>query len=545
MNTKHSFWNRLLAALLLAVMLVTQTTTAFAADEGTEPTEPGTTQTQPAATSTENAEEGTDTTDDESPSEGPQTALQTVFTLEELLQAIEQAEAGATIGVGCEIVCPAGLVIGDNEKTIVLKRTAPEGRVCFYSDDGTGNSAIQNMMLDGNFVDATTAFVQSSMETTFLNCTFSNCMAGAVEVKNGYQYFENCTFENNTAQYGPHIRFDGGSGYILSCSFTGGTATIRGGAIACYTDQGVFLEQSTVTGNSSGQRGGGIWNGGKLTILQSMIYGNEAHWEPDDIVNEYQGQLALVDNQRDLTRLYAQHDLTPNKWAVDTFIDESAERPNMVFSMTFAANDPEPSPEPEPTPEPTPEPEPVIIYKTHVVEKLVKEPEAEPATITNGKAILKAPDADFWTGYETGHGGAAGTVTRADLAALMLSMMDDESREHYYTETTPFDDVAPGAWYAPAIGTASNAGFMVGCGLGAFHPERELTWGELLTVFARFTEEETPPEVYTGSHWAKDAVNTGISLEWISGGIDPGEAVTMGDLTELVQSVFKWAEKIK
>lgn len=543
MNTKHSFWNRLFAALLLAVMLVTQTTTAFAVEDSPEPTEPSTVQAQDSDTSAEEAGEGTNTPEDENPSDEPETALQTVSSLEELLQAIEQAEAGATIGIGCEIVCTAGIVIGDNEKPVILKRTAPEGRVCFYSVDGTGNSAIQNITLDGNSVDATTAFVQSSMETSFLNCTFSNCMAGAVEVKNGYQYFENCIFENNIAQYGPHIRFDGGSGYILNCIFTDGTATIRGGAIACYTDQGVILEQSTVTGNSSSQRGGGIWNAGKLTVLQSMIYGNEACWEPDDIVNEYQGQLALVDNHRDLTRLYAPYNLTPNKWAVDTFIDESAERPNMVFSMSFATNDPEPSPEPEPEPTPTPDPEPKIIYRTRTVEKLVKEPEVEPATITNGKAVLKAPDSRFWTGYETGRGGANGTVTRADFAALMLSMMDDENRERYYTETAPFDDVAPGVWYASAIGTATNAGFMLGCGLGVFQPERNLTWGELITVFSRFTEEGTPPEVYTGNHWAKDAINTAISLEWISAGIDPGETVTTGDLAGFVQTVFKWAEK--
>lgn len=261
------------------------------------------------------------------------------------------------------------------------------------------------------------------------------------------------------------------------------------------------------------------------------------------IVNEYSGQLALMDDYDALVALYATYGLIPNKWAVDTFIDESAEKPNMVFSMSFAANDPEPSPEPEPEPTPTPDPEPKIIYRTRTVEKLVKEPEVEPATITNRKAVLKAPDSLFWTGYEIGHGGAGGTVTRADFAALMLSMMDDESRERYYTETAPFDDVAPGVWYAPAIGTATNAGFMLGCGLGVFQPERNLTWGELLTVFSRFTEEGTPPEIYTGNHWAKDAINTAISLEWISAGIDPGQTVTTGDLAGFVQTVFKWAEK--
>ena len=95
MNTKHSFWNRLFAALLLAVMLVTQTTTAFAVEDSPEPTEPSTVQAQDSDTGAEEAGEGTDTPEDESPSEGPETALQTVSSLEELLQAIEQAEAGS------------------------------------------------------------------------------------------------------------------------------------------------------------------------------------------------------------------------------------------------------------------------------------------------------------------------------------------------------------------------------------------------------------------------------------------------------------------
>ena len=95
MNTKHSFWNRLFAALLLAVMLVTQTTTAFAVEDSSESAEPSTVQAQDSDTGAEEAGEGTDTPEDESPSEGPETALQTVSSLEELLQAIEQAEAGS------------------------------------------------------------------------------------------------------------------------------------------------------------------------------------------------------------------------------------------------------------------------------------------------------------------------------------------------------------------------------------------------------------------------------------------------------------------
>ena len=55
MNTKHSFWNRLFAALLLAVMLVTQATTAVAVEDSPEPTEPSMVQAQDSDTSTEEA----------------------------------------------------------------------------------------------------------------------------------------------------------------------------------------------------------------------------------------------------------------------------------------------------------------------------------------------------------------------------------------------------------------------------------------------------------------------------------------------------------
>ena len=74
-------------------------------------------------------------------------------------------------------------------------------------------------------------------------------------------------------------------------------------------------------------------------------------------------------------------------------------------------------------------------------------------------------------------------------------------------------------------------------------PERPLTWGELITVFSRFTDGEPPAEVYTGGHWAKEAINTAISLEWIeySEAFDPGGVVTCGEMVSFIQTVFQWA----
>ncbi len=162
-------------------------------------------------------------------------------------------------------------------------------------------------------------------------------------------------------------------------------------------------------------------------------------------------------------------------------------------------------------------------------------------TLNNGKAVLIAPDDLFWTGYKTGRDNGTGTVTRTDLAQLVYFMMDNESRKNYGVTHSPFRDVASGAWYETAVGTMQNSGIMLGCGDGLFCPNRTLTWGELLTVFARFTVDEPLTEYYTGDHWAKNAINKAFTLGWLeySEAFNPGSVVTTGEMADLIQAVFR------
>ena len=139
-----------------------------------------------------------------------------------------------------------------------------------------------------------------------------------------------------------------------NCTFTGGSAELRGGAICNLTTQKTVLTECTITGNTAGGHAGGIWNGGALDISQCKIYGNTANGETEDVVNTSWGLLGLLDSYDDLIELYAPDGLIPNRWAVDTFTQSLDPSPYTVYSMTFV----EPEPEPEPTPEPTPELEP-------------------------------------------------------------------------------------------------------------------------------------------------------------------------------------------
>lgn len=353
------------------------------------------------------------------------------------------------------------------------------------------------------------------------------------------------------------------------------------------------IENCLITQNESGNIGGGLRCSCDTTpvsiinIANSKIYGNSAANGSSDIWNSG-CSLRLNDSLDQMTSMYAEDDLVPLGWFYDYPTDAldtptTVDRMPVMLKMSFeepAPNpdptptpEPEPNPDPTPTPEPTPnptpdpkpeptpdpkpdptptpspEPTPVTSPQPSNSESPTPSPtippvvDEEPATLTNGKAVLVAPEALYWAGYKDSRGGGAEGITRADLALLILSMMDQESRDSLYTQTAPFNDVKPGTWSAPPIGTMSKAGIMVGCGNNQFCPDRRLTWGELIIVFSRFTAQGSPPEIYTGQHWAKDAINTAISLGWISytEAFDPGATVTCGEMVNFIQTVFQWA----
>ena len=178
-----------------------------------------------------------------------------------------------------------------------------------------------------------------------------------------------------------------------------------------------------------------------------------------------------------------------------------------------------------------------------IITSLSTQKEVQKPTLTKGKAVLTAPDDLFWVGYKAGQDNGTKTITRADLAQLVYSMMDDESRKIYGAAHSPFRDVTHGAWYEAAVGAMLDTGIMVGCGNDLFCPDRTLTWGELLTVFARFAGDKPPTEYYTGVHWSKDSVNRAFTLGWLdySETFDPGKIVTTGEMADLIQAVFRWS----
>ena len=122
-------------------------------------------------------------------------------------------------------------------------------------------------------------------------CTFSNNVAtneGGAAINFTYLKMENCTVLNNTAaDVGGVYNAAGGTAEVYSCTFTGNNGYNGAGALANASNAGtMYLANNTITGNTAGTRGAGIWNASTINMSGShTITGNTAAGNGGGIYN--------------------------------------------------------------------------------------------------------------------------------------------------------------------------------------------------------------------------------------------------------------------
>jgi len=487
-----------------------------------------------------------------------------VSSLQELLIALHYADDGAVISITGEITIPSGTTLGSTTKTIIIERADSSGNLHFIHDMSDEMSTVQNIVFDGKELANSLTFIYVRHGVTFVGCGFINCIsivdAGAVDVAANQRnvVFDNCSFDNNSAQQGGHIRIDAGIIEISGCTFTNGTALLNGGALMLSsTSITCTIIDSTIRNNYAGQFGGGLWMSSEVSIQSSKIDINTADKGRNDIAVEHWGRLTLMDSHSDLLALYAVEDLLPNEWNIDTIEEDMGWETLITTCYTMTFSDPEPEPEPE-NPnngnedggggEPSVTPSRPSGGSSGVQttkpeeENLSEDMQKSPAILACGEAILDTTKTAYLMGYADGLLGESDTLSRGQAAQIFFRLLADESMKKVHSTTNNFTDVSADAWYNEAVSTIANAGVIVGGTDGAFNPNRTITWAEMVTMFARFVEPCSDRSIIT-KHWAKDALNTAISYNWIDykDTFEADAAVTRCEFISFVNTVFGWA----
>ncbi len=259
-----------------------------------------------------------------------------VTTTNQLKSALVNADEGDIILILEEITISAGLTMPDEQVTI--KKGATDARL--ITAQGV-EVDFQNIIFDGNGMKCSYAFLTLQGDFTISNCTFQNCgdpenrsgassIGGAVQVNGGSGSFTNCTFDTNNSTAGGHIAIRTGSTVTIEqCTIKGGYCAGGGGAINVYSGAVCNIESCVITENEAGDFGGGIANGGTVTISNTKLYGNTAVNGGADIGNKEGATINLQDSVERLNELFADDNIIVYGWVCDYDFEEEIYIPDV------------------------------------------------------------------------------------------------------------------------------------------------------------------------------------------------------------------------
>lgn len=153
-------------------------------------------------------------------------------------------------------------------------------------------------------------------------------------------------------------------------------------------------------------------------------------------------------------------------------------------------------------------------------------------------------------GYPDGTVKPAGSITRAEVAAILFHLMDADSRSLYYSTASGFRDVDSTKWYNTYVATLNNAGVITDSRTGYFRPNDAITRAELAAMLAQFAEKKSAAIYFSdisAGYWAANAIALTANLGWINGYPDgtfgPDKTVTRAELMAMVNRATGRAPK--
>jgi len=182
----------------------------------------------------------------------------------------------------------------------------------------------------------------------------------------------------------------------------------------------------------------------------------------------------------------------------------------------------------------------MTVYAKWVVSEdkpVVEKPDYKPSILTDEHYA-------YIVGREGGIIAPESDITRAEVAAIIYRLLDEDERSKAKTKENVFTDVNEGDWFNTAVSTLASLELVKGRAADAFVPDAFITRAELATIFARMVEVEHDGKVLFGDvsgHWAESYINEAATAEWIvgyNGLFRPDDNITRAEVMTLANRVL-------
>lgn len=157
---------------------------------------------------------------------------------------------------------------------------------------------------------------------------------------------------------------------------------------------------------------------------------------------------------------------------------------------------------------------------------------------------LDTQKSEYLIGYTDGLLDSKNTLTRSQFIQILYKLLTKESKAAIQANKIAFKDVKPSDWYYEAVTNMANTGLISPDKQGNFNPDKNITWGEMVSIMAKFAKPNNEWKIIT-RHWAKDALNTAISYRWFeyNDQFNPDADITRLEMLNFINTLFSWANK--
>lgn len=163
-----------------------------------------------------------------------------------------------------------------------------------------------------------------------------------------------------------------------------------------------------------------------------------------------------------------------------------------------------------------------------------------------GASLNKKDHIAYVSGYADGTVCPNANITRAETATMFYRLLTDSRLAEIKTTNHSFTDIPTAAWYAEAVATMANGGYITGYADGTFRGNDNITRAEFVTMLVRFIELEDVDCSFTDvstAHWAYKYIATATANEWLTGYADgtfrPDNDITRAEAISIINRALE------